>query len=95
MVWVLNAVYTDHYLNLFSVSRLTRIGPAARPCVYSKYTMNEHDYPREWQAVVLRIVAARGLYYALGLLIGILAAQSRTDWDTRACLERLEDQWPK
>jgi hypothetical protein len=57
--------------------------------------MNEHDYPREWTAVVLRIVAARGLYYALGLLIGILAAQSRTDWDTRACLERLEDQWPK
>jgi len=27
--------------------------------------MNEHDYPREWPAVVLRIVAARGLYYAL------------------------------
>lgn len=57
--------------------------------------MSEHDYPSEWQAVVLRIVQSHGVYYALGFLIGLLARLSRTDWDVREQLEQLEDRWPK
>ena len=57
--------------------------------------MKEPNYTQQWQQVALTIVRDRGIHYALGLLIGLLAHYSRTDWDVKAELKRLQDRYPK
>ena len=47
-------------------------------------------YKQRWIKVIIAIVAKRGLVFALGVCIGIIARRTAVDWDLRAELDHRE-----
>ena len=47
-------------------------------------------YKQRWIKVIVAIVAKRGLVFALGVCIGIIARRTAVDWDLRAELDHRE-----
>ena len=60
-----------------------------------KYCMSEKNYYQEWKDLCIRILEVKGVHYALGLLIGILARNTAAHWDIRRDLHDLQDRYPK
>lgn len=57
--------------------------------------MSDRNFYQEWKDLCIRIVEVKGVYYTMGLLIGLLARHTQHSWDIRRDLDGLAARYPK